>query len=110
MTSLTFAAVEAAHAVALVLTQALDDVPDPEDVRPGWIALGSFLLLALVTVLLWLSMRKQLGKIRFDEGGEPSPSASTVDDEPADVEQAEDDHAAGPRRSEEHVENGDQRA
>jgi hypothetical protein len=109
MTSLTFAAVEAAHAVALVLTQALDDVPDPEDVRPGWIALGSFLLLALVTVLLWLSMRKQLGKIRFDEDGEPSPAAST-EDEPVDDEPAESEHAADPRRSEEHAENGDQRA
>jgi hypothetical protein len=85
MTSLTLAA----HEAALLLAGALDDVPAPEDVRPGWIALGSFLLLAFVTVLLWLSMRKQLGKIRFDEedgsGDEPSaPQGHAENGEPAE--------------------------
>lgn len=81
-----------AHQVALVVLEALDEVPAAEDVRPGWIALGSFLLLAVATVLLWLSMRKQLGKIRFDEDGDADEAQSA------------------PEESDEHVDNGEQRA
>jgi len=42
------------------------------------------LLLCVVTVLLWLSMRKHLGKIRFDEdtGGTRSPDAGPAGDVP----------------------------
>ena len=46
--------------------------PDPADVRPGWIAFGLFLALAVAVVLLWLSMRRQLKKIDFvEEPDEP---------------------------------------
>lgn len=52
-----------------LLTQVplLDEVPDTEDVSPGWIALVVLLLLGLATVLLWLSMRKQLRNIRISD-------------------------------------------
>ncbi len=46
--------------------------PDPADVKPGWLGFGMFLLLALATVLLWLSFRKQLKKIHFPEDDSPA--------------------------------------
>ena len=36
-------------------------------VGPGWVAFVVVVALCVVTTLLWLSMRKQLGKIRFEE-------------------------------------------
>ncbi len=36
---------------------------EPEDVKPGWIALVLVLLLAVATFLLWRNMNKQLRKI-----------------------------------------------
>ncbi len=50
-----------------VLLPLVDDVPDPEDVTPGWVYAVVIIGLFAVTVLLWMSMRKQLGKIRFDD-------------------------------------------
>jgi hypothetical protein len=41
--------------------------PDPADVKPGWLGFGMFLALAVAVVLLWLSFRKQLKKIDFEE-------------------------------------------
>ena len=46
---------------------AVDVEPDRADIKPGWVALVIVLVLCVVTALLWLNMRKQLGKIRFDE-------------------------------------------
>ena len=37
---------------------------DPNDVKPGWVALVIVLLLALATFLLWRSMNTQLGRIK----------------------------------------------
>ena len=62
-----------------VLVPLLDDVPEPEDVTPGWIYALVIIGLFVVTILLWLSMRKQLGKIRFDDG-----STTSQDRDPAD--------------------------
>jgi hypothetical protein len=107
MTTLSLAAVEVAHRAAAVFLGAIDEVPAAEDVRPGWIALGSFLLMVLVTVLLWLSMRKQLGKIRFDENADEPGSTSGTEAGEQDEEDRRDEAAGGP---EEHLENGDQRA
>jgi len=45
--------------------------PDPADVKPGWLGFVMFLALAVATVLLWLSFRKQLKKIDFEV--EPDP-------------------------------------
>ena len=58
---------------------AVDVEPDRADIKPGWVALVIVLALAVLTALLWLSMRKQLAKVRFEEqqdtprrrGGEP---------------------------------------
>ena len=56
---------------ALVALPALTTkVPDPADVKPGWLGFSVVLVLAIATVLLWLSFRKQLKKIRFDDGSE----------------------------------------
>jgi hypothetical protein len=51
--------------------------PNPADVKPGWLGFGMFIALAVATVLLWLSMRRQLKKVDFEEkepdaGGEAS--------------------------------------
>jgi hypothetical protein len=61
----------------LAIVPLLDPVPEPADVRPGWGATVLVLGLIVATVLLWFSMRKQLGRIRFKE----EPDAT--DDEPA---------------------------
>jgi hypothetical protein len=63
-----------APSVFSILVPLVDDVPDPEDVTPGWIYAVVIIGLFVVTILLWLSMRKQLGKIRFGDdtaGKEP---------------------------------------
>ena len=54
-------------------------LPADDDIKPGWVAFGIVVALCVATTLLWLNMRKQLGKIRFEEkdlprrrrGGEP---------------------------------------
>jgi hypothetical protein len=48
-----------------------DVQPDAADIKPGWVALVIVLLLCAATTLLWLSMRKQLGKIKFEEKEAP---------------------------------------
>ena len=53
-----------------LLARAADPVPEPEDVRPGWIALVTVLALVAACVFLWFSMRKQLGRIRVPRDGE----------------------------------------
>jgi hypothetical protein len=61
----------------LYLPLVLQKGPDPADVKPGWLGFGMFLALAVAVVLLWLSFRKQLKKIDFEEEpDEPRNSAS----------------------------------
>jgi hypothetical protein len=50
-----------------VLVPLLDKTPDPEDVKPGWLAFVVFLLLAAAVVFLAFSLRKHLGKVNFQE-------------------------------------------
>ena len=50
----------------LVQLPLLDEAPAAEDIKPGWIALVLVIVLCVVTVLPWLSMRKRLRNIRFD--------------------------------------------
>jgi len=57
--------------VLLALAQLQDQVTDEEDVTAGWIYPAVFFALVAVTVLLWLSMRKQLKKIRFPDNDQP---------------------------------------
>jgi hypothetical protein len=52
--------------------------PDPSAVEPGWLGFGVFLGLAVALVLLWLSFRKQLRKVNFEE--EPPESADGSSD------------------------------
>lgn len=61
-------------AVAVPLAK---QIPDPEDVTAGWLGFAVFLALAVAVVLLWLSMRRQLKKIDFEE--KPDPSAEKQD-------------------------------
>jgi hypothetical protein len=46
---------------------------DPDDVKPGWIALLIVLALAVATFLLWRSMNTQLGRIKAPKRGEVPP-------------------------------------
>jgi hypothetical protein len=81
--------------VPWVLLPLVAETPDPADVKPGWLGLGMFLVLAVAVVLLWLSMRRHLKKVDFEEepdapaagpepGPEPGPaSGPTVDPEPS---------------------------
>jgi hypothetical protein len=52
--------------------------PNPDDVKTGWVGFAVFLALAVAVVLLWLSFRKQLRKINFEE--EPRESADRSSD------------------------------
>jgi hypothetical protein len=52
--------------------------PDPNDVKTGWVGFAVFIALAVAVVLLWLSFRKQLGKINFEE--EPRESTDRSSD------------------------------
>jgi len=54
--------------------------PNPNDVKTGWVGFAVFLGLAVAVVLLWLSFRKQLRKINFEE--EPRNPADRSSDRP----------------------------
>ena len=63
-------------AVWAVIVPLVDEVPDPADVKPGWLGFSVFLLLAAALVVLFFSFRKQLRKVDFEEepdGGPESP-------------------------------------
>ena len=55
----------------------LDKAPDPADVKPGWLGFGMFIALAVAVVLLWLSMRRQLKKVDFEEEPDPPSDGPT---------------------------------
>ena len=65
--------------LSVLASQLLTDTDvDPEiekKLTPGWIGAGVIVGLMLVTVLLWLSMRRQFRKIRFDEHDGDGPVA-----------------------------------
>jgi hypothetical protein len=44
-----------------------DGAPNPADVKQGWLGFVVFISLAIAVVLLWLSMRRHLKKIDFEE-------------------------------------------
>jgi hypothetical protein len=66
----------------LTMIRLLDDVPEPDEVTPGWVYPVVFFGLVLATLLLWLSMRKQLKKVRFDE----NPGGTGTTDAPGSTE------------------------
>ena len=66
-------------APVLAIVPLLDPVPEPGEVKPGLVAALVVGALILVTILLWLSMRKQLGKIRFQEEPDATDSGAGSD-------------------------------
>ena len=61
----------AAASEGLARLSEIDEAPAPSEIKPGWVALVIVLTLCVVTALLWLNMRKQLGKIDFQEKETP---------------------------------------
>jgi hypothetical protein len=69
--------------------------PNPKDVVAGWTAFAIFIGLCVAVLLLWLSFRKQLKKIDFEE--EPDEPRSKGDgDQVADPAEDSSDHPAKP--------------
>lgn len=66
-----------------LLPFAADPVPEPEDVKPGWIAFVVVMALVAASILLWLSMRKQLGRIRVPREGGEADTAEDAGDGPS---------------------------
>ena len=62
----------------LRLTGELQQGPEPEDVKAGWLAFGLFLALGAAVVLLGFSLVKQLRK------AQAAKDAGLYGDEPAD--------------------------
>lgn len=52
-----------------VLLPLVDQAPNPEDVKPGWLGFTVFMLLAAAMVFLGLSLRKHLRRVDFEEDG-----------------------------------------
>jgi hypothetical protein len=69
--------------VRTAVARLADEAPAPEDVTPGWIYAVVLIGLFVVTILLWLSMRKQLKKIDVDRGAPDSPDSANRPDSPA---------------------------
>jgi hypothetical protein len=66
-------------AVVDLLVLAAQETPEPEDVKAGWLGLFVFLALAAAVVFLWFSLRKQLGRVTFEEKGAPGDPGDTAD-------------------------------
>jgi hypothetical protein len=82
-----------------VLAPLAQQTPDPEDVKPGWLGFGVFLLLAAAVVFLAFSFRKQIRRVNFPGGGDERPAhdgqgaadrTDTAGEGPADPEQGSD--------------------
>ncbi len=56
---------------------------DPNDVKPGWVALVLVILLGIATFLLWRSMNHQLAKITVPTREELRQQAAGEDSDPA---------------------------
>jgi NADH:ubiquinone oxidoreductase subunit 3 (subunit A) len=66
-----------------MLVPGVDKVPNPNDVKAGWVAFVIFILLGLAVAFLGYSLSKHLRKVRdnvdkgvFDSGDEPRTHAS----------------------------------
>jgi len=56
---------------------------NPDDVKPGWVALFVVLILAIGTFLLWRNMNKQMGKIKVPYSAEFRKQDGASDRNPA---------------------------
>lgn len=65
--SLLSASLDSVTTALAVVAPLVDPVPDAEDVTPGWVYAVLVLGLIVVTVLLYLSMKRRIGKIRIDD-------------------------------------------
>ncbi len=77
----------------------LDPVPDDSQVGPGPFYLLLIGVLALVTLLLWLNMRKQLGKIDVpprDARNSADPAEQQPEESPQDPTPDVDEDGPGP--------------
>jgi hypothetical protein len=81
----------AAWAALVPLAQ---DIPDPDDVKPGWLGFVVVAGLAAAVVLLLFSFRKQLRKVRFDEPRDKG--AVNADHGPAGSGDGVDHEGSGP--------------
>jgi len=68
--------------LSIALAAAAEKAPDPDDVKPGLLGFIVFVALAVAVVLLWLSLRKHLGRVNFEEdrSDDPEPSRDTNGD------------------------------
>ena len=76
---------------------------DPNDVKPGWIALILVLVLALATFLLWRSMNTQLGRIKAPHRADLG-TADSADENSSDASErppAEPQDGSEPERGDE---------
>ena len=80
---------------ALVVAQR---TPDPEDVKAGWLGLLVFLALAAAVVFLWFSLRKHLGRVKFDETADPADTADHLGDAPRTEDPSNGTAPGAPRR------------
>ena len=74
------------EAAWVVIVPLVDEVPDPADVKPGWLGFSVFLLLVAAVVFLAFSFRKQLKKVDFEEdpdGAGPSGDEADGDGTPS---------------------------
>jgi hypothetical protein len=69
---------------------------DPNDIRPGWIALGVVVALAIATFLLWRSMNTQLRRINVPTKAELAEQDAAEDGHDAPSEHTETDNGAKP--------------
>ena len=73
---------------------------DPNDVKPGWIALILVLVLALATFLLWRSMNTQLGRIKAPHRADLGPADENSSDA-SETPPAEPQDGSEPERGDE---------
>jgi hypothetical protein len=69
---------------------------DPSDIRPGWIALGVVVALAIATFLLWRSMNTQLRRIDVPTKAELAERDAAEDAHEAPSEHTESENGAKP--------------
>lgn len=74
----------------LLLLPAADPVPEPEDVKAGWLAFWVFVALCVATALLCVSLTRHLRKIRDNTAaGKFGPEAQAEAEEEARARQAQ---------------------
>ncbi len=54
-------------------------VPNPNDVVGGWVAFFVVLAMGAAVVFLYFSLKKQLGKVNFEEKGDPGDGEDADD-------------------------------